>query len=91
MRGIPWDEVFGNIDDVCGEGYEEGGRIRPGGYDGWKDDYGEFARALSRFGFRWVVRLIRLRGILGHSSGYGNRQFLPNEGYAHGPRRQVRT
>lgn len=41
VRGIPWDEVFGNIDDVCGEGYEEGGRIRPDGYHNWGEDYGE--------------------------------------------------
>ena len=31
--------MFGNIDDLCGEGYEEGGRIRPDGYENWGEDY----------------------------------------------------
>lgn len=41
VRGIQWEQVFGNIDDVCGDGYEQGGRIRPDGFEGWKNDYGE--------------------------------------------------
>jgi hypothetical protein len=41
VQGIPWDEVFGNVDDVCGDGYEDGGRIRPDGYENWGEDYCE--------------------------------------------------
>ena len=41
VKGIPWDEVFGNVDDVCGDGYEDGGRIRPDGYENWGEDYCE--------------------------------------------------
>jgi alkylated DNA repair protein alkB family protein 1 len=46
VKGIPWDEVFGNIDDVCGDGYEEGGRIRPDGYENWGEDYCELSEVV---------------------------------------------
>lgn len=39
VRSLPWEKIFGNIDDVCGEGYEEGGRIVPEGWQGWREDY----------------------------------------------------